>query len=252
MRSMLSGSRVGLRIVFLLLLCITVAVFWWNEFDAFPNEPAETQSRAGNNPISHSILRSRANSTNSRHLIRDNDLSCLVDILNSQQTFFKTWNINSSDEVFSMKYTLFLSSLLPWVVGEPPGELLVKENPFKLRNHLNCADPKYSQVLSGQKLTQSRVIVDFIPFGYDLDKLDIRLLENFESVDAFVIYESTLTQTGLHLLLYSFVIILIQSFIYVGTKKSLLFKMVRDTPRFSRFKSKILYFYSTSLELRAR
>jgi hypothetical protein len=34
------------------------------------------------------------------------------------------------------------------------------------------------------------MIVDFVPFGYDVDKLLLRLLETWDSVDVYVIYET--------------------------------------------------------------
>jgi hypothetical protein len=132
---------------------------------------------------------------NQSTIIKDYNLSSLLRILNSQSDFFESWDHESNDALFSLKYSLFASSLLPWLVGTPPTPLLVPKNPMHMK--LDCSDPRYGLVLSGKKLSTPRMIVDFIPFGYDIDKLEIRLLENFNNVDAFVIYESMMTQTGL-------------------------------------------------------
>lgn len=133
-------------------------------------------------------------STNQSNIIRDYNLSSLLSILNSQPNLFKSWDHSSNDELFSLKYSIFISSLLPWLLGNPPAPLSVPNNPFASK--LDCSDPRYALVLSGKRLSKPRVIVDFVPFGYDIDKLEIRLLENFNYVDAFVIYESMMTQTG--------------------------------------------------------
>ena len=127
-------------------------------------------------------------------IIKSFDLQNLLTILNSQRHLFQEWDVNCSNEEFSLKYALFLSNLLPWVTGDPPSPLVELESRSKLPLH--CADKRYSTALTGQQLSKPRVIVDFIPFGYDVDKLELRLLENYDIVDAFVIYESTLTQTG--------------------------------------------------------
>jgi hypothetical protein len=86
----------------------------------------------------------------------------------------------------------FIKVLTPWILAAPRGE--ITSHPFKFAT--NCNDEKYGQFLSGRQLQFPRMIVDFVPFGYDLDKLEIRLLENYHSVTAFVIFESELTQTG--------------------------------------------------------
>ena len=44
---------------------------------------------------------------------------------------------------------------------------------------------------------QPATIIDFVPFGYDVDLLEIRLLENYDAVDVFVIYETMFTQRGI-------------------------------------------------------
>ena len=63
---------------------------------------------------------------------------------------------------------------------------------------LNCSAEKYFNVFTGSRLRTKnlRPIIDFVPFGYDLDKLEMRLYEGYQHVEAYVIYEAPLTQTG--------------------------------------------------------
>eukprot|EP01041_Mallomonas_annulata_P011970 gene11969-25073_t len=60
---------------------------------------------------------------------------------------------------------------------------------------LDCKNPHYSGVLTGNSLSTPRIIVDFIPFGYEIDKFFLRMYETAPFVDAFVVYESSRTQS---------------------------------------------------------
>lgn len=88
---------------------------------------------------------------------------------------------------------------------------------------LNCSSDKYFNVFTGRQLEGgvARPIVDLVPFGYDLDKLEMRLYEGYQHVMAYVIYEAPLTQTG--------------------QIKPYYFEAVRNTSRFSKFSDKIIY-----------
>jgi hypothetical protein len=135
---------------------------------------------------------------NQTYTLKDNKLKSLLAILNSQQSLYKNWlKSNLSDnEAYSTHYAELLFALQPWLIGEPPEAFLLPEYPLLRETDLNCADSRYKSVFTGSRLSKPRVIVDFIPFGYDVDKLEIRLIENFDAVDAFVLFESELTQTG--------------------------------------------------------
>ena len=74
------------------------------------------------------------------------------------------------------------------------------------------------------------MIVDLVPFGYDVDLLEIRFFETYEQVDVFVIYESTITQSG--------------------WQKPLFFEEQKDR-RFSRFQDKIIHLTANATELEA-
>ena len=135
---------------------------------------------------------------NGSYIIKDYRLRSLIRILNDNSAFFKNFSQSSSanNEEFSLHFSAFLAMLRPWLVGEPQIPLKMPQNQSLYLNSLDCSNPRYKSALSGRRLSKPRFIVDFIPFGYDLDKLEIRLIENFFNVDIFVIFESQLTQTG--------------------------------------------------------
>ena len=76
-------------------------------------------------------------------------------------------------------------------------------------------------------------LVDFVPVGYDLDLLEVRLLELYDVVDLFVLYESRVTQQGVPKPLY------------------LSDSMSRDASRWARFVDKMLVLTSDVGELQA-
>jgi len=158
---------------------------------------------------------------------RDGNLNLLVHILNGNATVFKNWKGSLAD------YEAFMSMLEPWIVAPPSVSLntsMADSNPVRL----NCADMKYAGVLTGKELSgkaQHRMIVDFVPFGYDVDKLELRLHETYEYLDAIVIYEAPRTQYGL-------------------VKQLFLPKLLRDA-RFLPFADKIIHLEATLDELRA-
>ncbi len=52
---------------------------------------------------------------------------------------------------------------------------------------------RYSHVLSGLPRSDPAPLVDFVPVGYDLDLLEVRLLELYDIVNLFVLYEAPFT-----------------------------------------------------------
>jgi hypothetical protein len=124
---------------------------------------------------------------------RDGSLNFLVGLLNKQKSIFQDWSLPSgSDENFGG----LMKALSPWVLSDFPVPLL--KNKLPASTAIDCANPAYNAALSGKQLNHKtgRVIVDFIPFGYDVDKLEIRLFETFPLVDIFVLYEAPRTQSG--------------------------------------------------------
>jgi hypothetical protein len=145
-------------------------------------------------------LRLVGNSTPTQLLVTDIrkglDLQGLADLLISRHDVFQNWN-DENDRKYLKSYASFVDALTPWMVSPPssgPVSLpLIHQHPT-----VNCSNPIFKYALSGKELQVPRLIVDFIPFGFDIDKLEIRLHENYYSVDAFVIFESTLTQIGMY------------------------------------------------------
>ena len=123
----------------------------------------------------------------------------------------------------------FLRSLEDWVVAEPRMPLSIPYQPAHEEAELNCQDPSFSAALSGISAEAPTLLIDFIPFGYDVDKLEFRLLETYAHLDFIVLFESHLTQ--------------------VGTPKPFIWPRLRNTPRFKRFTKKLVYFTPTADEL---
>lgn len=134
------------------------------------------------------------------------DLSYLVDLLNSGQ-FSENVSINE-----------IIKEIFPWIIAESGNP--IKDDIAPPVVSLNCSDTMYANIFDGNT-QHERIIVDFVPFGYDLDKLEMRLFEGYDIVSAFVVYESPLTQTA--------------------KPKPFYFEAVKDTSRFARFKDKIIY-----------
>eukprot|EP00301_Raphidiophrys_heterophryoidea_P001735 c10827_g1_i1.p1 GENE.c10827_g1_i1~~c10827_g1_i1.p1 ORF type:complete len:559 (-),score=93.49 c10827_g1_i1:44-1570(-) len=151
-------------------------------------------------------------------MARDCQLTHLVPLLNSLN-FDAMESVSRRSDSSTSFAAEFLSQLTPWIVADPEHELRVNVRPQPIE--LNCASSKYSNVLSGKRLDQPRIIIDIVPMGYDLEILEVRFLETFDYVDVFIVFESAVN--------------------HQGGEKPLYFNMVRNTPRFLRFASKILY-----------
>jgi hypothetical protein len=138
---------------------------------------------------------------------------------------FEQWGDGNSLHS-GVNYDKMIELLGPWIEGEPTRPLSVprpKESP------LNCSAQRFSHALAGGPAVGKNYVVDFVPFGYDMDKLEVRLLEGFPYVDLFVIYESPLTHTGF--------------------PKPRYFDHVRNSDRFKGFADKILYVHSEVADL---
>jgi len=167
--------------------------------------------------------------------IRDGSLEYLTTLLNSRSKLFATWHDNLNNpfhHVDEDDYVRFIRALTPWILS-PPAYPSHPVLPLTLPPlpPLNCGQSRYAHVLTGQPLSQPRIIVDFIPFGYDIDKLELRLYEYYDLVDAFVVYESPKT--------------------HGGTDKIMYFKqlIIQKDPRFLPFLSKIIHLSVTSTVL---
>jgi Glycosyltransferase family 17 len=120
---------------------------------------------------------------------RDGNLISLAALLNRQYDLFRNWKGTEDN------YVNFIDTLLPWILSPPPlNESQVLPLTVYPKTTLNCKEPKYAGVLTGEKRNSPREIVDFIPFGYDVDKLELRFHEYYDVVSAFVIYESPRTE----------------------------------------------------------
>ena len=116
----------------------------------------------------------------------------------------------------------FLRLLEPWALHESAVPLRAKSSLLEVEP-LECDNALYESTLTGRIMSEERMIVDFVPFGYDVDKLLVRFHETADYVDVFVIYEMPYT--------------------LLGVPKSLLFDEICKQPRFKAFADKIIYLH---------
>ena len=131
-------------------------------------------------------------------------------------------------------YAAFLSSLKPWLLGTPQwawrgepgaGDAATQRHGERDAPPLDCGASRYRHAFSaaGARNTarKPRAIVDFIPFGYDVDLLEVRFLELYADVDLFVVSECSSTQSGV--------------------EKPLFFNELRESARFRQFLPKVMH-----------
>ena len=157
---------------------------------------------------------------------RHGSLQDFVQVLNDQVGQFRNWH--HPDGSVS-NYEALITGLVPWIIANLPNRLQIKSSPLSMLNVLDCGQQRYSAVLTGVTSKVARTLVDFIPFGYDIEKLEIRLYELYDVVDVFVIYESVMTQSGL--------------------SKPLIYNMVKNSTRFQKWSDKIIYLVGNNDEL---
>lgn len=153
-------------------------------------------------------------------LYKSGNLTSLAAHINSQNELFRRWT--DTDE----NYLKFFRTIESWLLSNITQGIKHTRRPSFL---LNCNNPHYSGILTGKALLVPRIIVDFVPFGYEVDKFFVRLYETAEFVDAFVVYESSRTQSGLH--------------------KPLYFSKVKKSNRLKEWNHKIIHFVSHDTEL---
>lgn len=152
--------------------------------------------------------------------IKDYSLSYLIDILKKNNHIFQEWDTNN---ITSSNINDFINTIDEWITTIP----IINTNTIT-NITLNCINTRYSNVLTGSIVKKPKVIIDFIPFGYDVDKLLIRLIETYDVVDIFVIYECPYT--------------------LIGLSKAYYFRKIIQLKQFKKYIDKIVYFYSTNNE----
>ena len=169
----------------------------------------------------------RNNTSDARQLDgrRDGSLRALAKLLNARHRLFARWNDDEDS------YVKFMKALGPWILSPPLFPSPPPTLPFQLPPwpEPTCGDARYGQVLTGQRLAKPRVIVDFVPFGYDIDKLELRFYEHYDLVDAFVLFESPRTLSGI--------------------EKPMYFQRLMLDPRFAPFMDKVIYLSVSAAEL---
>jgi len=168
-------------------------------------------------------------------ITKDGTLEGLVSLLQEKDSLkvFRHWNFTRlAPDRPQNSYLELIETLTPWVIAEPRAKLPTDSPSVGAQVKIDCGQPRYSAALTGERRDKPRTLVDLVPFGYDVDKLEVRLLENYDVVDVFVIYESPVT--------------------LVGDKKPFFFRSVQHTPRFAKFADKIIYLSSTYSEVVAK
>ncbi|KAA8498225.1 hypothetical protein FVE85_5810 [Porphyridium purpureum] len=122
-----------------------------------------------------------------------------------------------------------LELIEPYVVAEPAEGLAIEQNPDEIP--LECQNDRYKLALSGERRASPAFIVDFVLVGYNLDLLEIRMLETYEYVDVFVVYEGAMTQKG--------------------TRKPFYLRdsIATNPERWARFADKMLYVFGSEADL---
>ena len=147
-------------------------------------------------------------------------LECFSTIFNNSSKYFPSiGNVFDGSKVDNES---LIKLLTPWIIAHSINRFEVVLDPAVISNKsYDCMNSKYGAIMLGNRTDSPRIIIDFVPFGYDVEKLELRLYELFDVVDVFVIYESLLTQSGL--------------------RKPLFFSLVKDSSRFLRWKNKVSF-----------
>ena len=162
--------------------------------------------------------------SNRLNIVRSESLQGLVTLLNENGPRIMAGNTTFDPNRHG---EAFLSLISEWLIADPLVPLNTTRIPQALTSlDVDCTAKRYSGILSGEKLPSPRFIMDFVPFGYDLDALEIRFVETAPYVDLFVVYESPRTQSG-------------------WRKPLLLKEALSQSSRFRAFLPKMLYLSAT-------
>ncbi|KAF4704806.1 Beta-1,4-mannosyl-glycoprotein 4-beta-N-acetylglucosaminyltransferase, partial [Perkinsus olseni] len=118
---------------------------------------------------------------------------------------------------FTVWAVRYMDLLRPALARDPPSDLLTTVRPPDRRIKWNCMENRY---MSGDRPSPVK-IVDLLLFAYEFDVLEMRLYELDSLVDVFIIVETAKTLKKWN--------------------KPLLLGTVLNSPRFERFRRKIVY-----------
>jgi hypothetical protein len=92
----------------------------------------------------------------------------------------------------------YYNALLPYLDAQPLAPVTVASRPVPLVDSLDCASPDFVArgVTGGSMRSKPARVFDVFPFSYELDVLEMRLYELNDTVDYFVLIESTRTHRG--------------------------------------------------------
>ena len=126
-------------------------------------------------------------------LKKDHSLHDLIALLYRNNNTFKDWgNITVTHENSMNLWNIFE----PWLLHPISLNESNDDNNNGNTGTINCNNARYSNVLTGSLLKTPMILIDFIPFGYDVDKLLIRFYESYNIIDIYIIYEGPYTLAG--------------------------------------------------------
>jgi hypothetical protein len=181
---------------------------WWNETDAlaavaaqfaFPAEVNTSSSVQGTSPVLHKyvgleVRPSVATVNQHQEAVhqRRQQLQGRLDRLDWSKYNFEQGEL--SDAFLRDCY----NALLPYLDAQPLAPVTVASRPVPLVDSLDCASPDFVArgVTGGSMRSKPARVLDIFPFSYELDVLEMRLYELNDTVDYFVLIESTRTHRG--------------------------------------------------------
>jgi hypothetical protein len=120
--------------------------------------------------------------------IKDGSLNYLIDIFNNNTNIFNAWDFNN---ITINQINIFINTIEKWITSTTPiitttttSTTIINTNSIQL----NCMNNRYSNVLTGIISKKPKIIIDFIPFGYDTTKLLIRLHETYDIIHCDLMY----------------------------------------------------------------
>jgi hypothetical protein len=135
------------------------------------------------------------------------------------ETLFNSFTLKMIENLDSEAYFQNIQTYFIEGGGIPNFENL--KFPLFKEHELNCKNSDYNLVFTGNKESNPKYIIDVVLFGFDMDLLEIRLMEKFHLVDLFIICEQDAT--------------------HQGVRKPFLFEKLSKTERFKNFLPKIKY-----------
>ena len=133
-------------------------------------------------------------------------------------------------ELIKRNYDKVVNGLARFMTIEPTVGINTECKPPT--GNIKCSDYKYALGEKTKNAKEERKVAFLIQFGFDVDMLEAFLWEVYDVVDKFFITESVVTHSDRQI------------------RKPLVWDMVKGSPRFERFKDKIVHFIVDDSDVR--